>query len=328
MLGISIPAYRESKLINDTINYLINELGKENFIAVIVEDGCPDNTLSYIKTKDKRIHFIKNNRNYGVGYSTLKGFEYLKERNCTCLIKFDADGQHDSKHIMDVYLLCEEIRKSKLSKPFIIKGSRYEALSIGKVPVSRRIGSLLIEPLSRGAINYRDLSDIANGMICFSIDSYKILKKRYKIKIENRYLFESSIIANVGLLNFDIYEFPMDRIYNSRINSNMNEYKMILSILSLWLRTYFIRIKDSAISKIGLRTILLLISLIFANLSFFHYFLVIRKINNLGLFVSPGTAGLQIFFMTTFIFSLIVFYITDYLKCNRTIKFITKNFYK
>ena len=124
MLGISIPAYRESKLINDTINYLINELGKENFIAVIVEDGCPDNTLSYIKTKDKRIHFIKNNRNYGVGYSTLKGFEYLKERNCTCLIKFDADGQHDSKHIMDVYLLCEEIRKSKLSKPLIIKGSR------------------------------------------------------------------------------------------------------------------------------------------------------------------------------------------------------------
>ena len=285
MLGISIPAYRESKTINDTINSLIKELDKENFIAVVIEDGCNENSSSFIKTKDKRIHCIKNNRNFGVGYSTLKGFEYLKKQNCTCLIKFDADGQHDCKHIIDVYFLCEEIRKRKLSRPFIIKGSRYEALSIGRVPISRRIGSLLIEPLSRGAINYRDLSDIANGMICFSIDSYIVLKKRYKIKIENRYLFESSIIANAGLLNFDIYEFPMDRIYNSRINSSMNEYKMIFSIISLWMKTYFIRIKDSAISKIGLRTILLFTTLVFANLSLFHYFLIIKKINSLGLFV-------------------------------------------
>ena len=207
MLGIAIPAYKVSKNINDTINALLINLEDIEFLAVIIEDGCPENSATYIDSNDKKIHIIKSDCNYGVGNATMKGFRYLMRFNCTSLLKFDADGQHNSQHIRDIYALSEKLRNNIEFKPFLVKGSRYEPLSKGRVPIARRIGSMLIEPMARSAINYRNLSDIGNGMFILTKESYYILLNRYKINIENRYLFESSIIANAGLLKFEIYEF-------------------------------------------------------------------------------------------------------------------------
>tara|TARA_B100000886_G_C20422120_1_gene492118 strand:+ start:707 stop:1696 length:990 start_codon:yes stop_codon:yes gene_type:complete len=327
MLGIAIPAYKVSRNIKDTINQLLIDLRFIEFLAVIVEDGCPENSASYLENNDKRIHIIKSEHNYGVGYSTLKGFNYLMKFNCTSLLKFDADGQHNSKHIRDVYALSEKLRNNIEFKPFLIKGSRYEALSRGGVPIARRIGSMFIEPMARSAINYRNLSDIGNGMISLTKESYCIMIKRHKINIEDRYLFESSIIANAGLLNFEIYEFTMDRIYNKSIKSNMNEFKLIPSMLNLWIKTYFLRITENSFLKLGIRSLLLLISLLSFFFSSVNYIFVIREINKLGNFITAGTAALQLFFVICFLISTTLFFVSDYIKSQKTKKFITKNIY-
>ena len=327
MLGIAIPAYKVSRNIKDTINKLLFDLQDVEFLVVIIEDGCPENSASYIESKDSRIHIIKSERNYGVGHATMKGFSYLIKFNCTSLLKFDADGQHNSKHIPDIYALSEKLRNNLDFNPVLIKGSRYETLSKGKVPIIRRIGSMFIEPMARSAINYRNLSDIGNGMFNLTKETYYILLNRWKISIENRYLFESSIIANAGLLNFEIYEFTMDRIYNKSIKSNMNEFKLIPSMIYLWIKTYFLRITENSFLKLGIRSLLLLISVVYFLLSISHYIFVIREINKLGQFISPGTAALQLFFVICFLISITLFFISDYIKSRTTKKFITKNLY-
>lgn len=328
MLGIAIPAYKVSRNIKDTINSLLIDLKDIEFLAVIVEDGCPENSASYINSKDRRIHIIKSDFNFGVGHATMKGFSYLMKFNCTSLLKLDADGQHNSNHIPDIYALSEKLRTNKEFNPFLIKGSRYESLSKGKVPIVRRIGSTFIEPMARSAINYRNLSDIGNGMICLPKESFYILFNRYKLKIENRYLFESSIIANAGLLNFEIYEFTMDRIYSKSIKSNMNEFALIPSMLNIWIKTYLIRITENSFLKLGIRSLLLLSSFIFIVLSITHYIFVIKEINKLGQFISSGTAALQLFFVICFLLSITLFLISDYIKSRSTKKFVTKNIYQ
>ncbi len=328
MLGIAIPAYKVSRNINDTINSLLIDLKDIEFLAVIIEDGCPENSSSYIESTDKRIHIIKSNCNYGVGDATMKGFSYLMKFNCTSLLKFDADGQHNSKHIADIYGLSENLRKNMEFNPFLIKGSRYETLSKGRVPIVRRLGSMFIEPMARSAINYRNLSDIGNGMFILSKESYYILLNRYKVSIENRYLFESSIIANAGLLNFEIYEFTMDRIYSKSIKSNMNEFALIPSMISIWVKTYFLRITANSFLKLGIRSVLILITFVYFILSITHYIFVIREINKLGQLISAGTAALQLFFVICFLISITLFLISDYIKSRATKKFVTKNIYQ
>ena len=62
------------------------------------------------------------------------------------------------------------------------------------IPIDRKLGSLLLEPLARLSLIYKGITDIANGFISMNqITLRYLISDKFQTKLESRYLFECSI---------------------------------------------------------------------------------------------------------------------------------------
>ena len=88
----------------------------------------------------------------------------------------------------------------------LIKGSRYCAPLIGsKAPLTRRLGSLFLEPIARAALAYRGLTDIANGFLAMnSITLRYLTSPKISGNLRSRYLFESSLLDKIRISSFNV----------------------------------------------------------------------------------------------------------------------------
>ena len=102
-----------------------------------------------------------------------------------------------------------------------------------------------------------------------------LLSENSYTKIFPRYLFESSILEKCCFLRCQIYQFPMTAYYGKNWRSSMESRKMIIPILSFWLKFIFKRIFNHFLFNLNLGSLLLAI----LNLSVFSY-LYIVFINN------------------------------------------------
>ena len=96
---------------------------------------------------------------------------------------------------------------------FLTKGTRYKIrIAKNKVPFTRKIGTLFLDPIARSALNYRGLSDVTNGFLGMDSNTAKFLIYSKISDIEPRYLFESSLLAKcseleIGLNDADDEDF-------------------------------------------------------------------------------------------------------------------------
>ena len=112
MLSIIIPLFNESKNIKKLIGEIESSLSNlDNYEIVLVNDGSVDNTLSVIKSLDKKnIKIINNKNNKGQSSSIFDGVKYAKYETITTI---DGDGQNDPADIprlIDVYFSDEKIK--------------------------------------------------------------------------------------------------------------------------------------------------------------------------------------------------------------------------
>ena len=88
---ILIPAYNPTK---DLIS-LTDELIKNKFTVVVVNDGSNNQTKKTFKKLNKNVILLKHKENMGKGQALKTGFKYILENiKCQGVITADADGQH------------------------------------------------------------------------------------------------------------------------------------------------------------------------------------------------------------------------------------------
>jgi len=79
--GISVimPTYNQAMFIRRAIHSIFNQTF-ENWELIIINDGCTDETESFLRDfiKDERIRCIKNENNEGLGYSINQGLDNAK----------------------------------------------------------------------------------------------------------------------------------------------------------------------------------------------------------------------------------------------------------
>ena len=94
---VVIPAYRAA----GSILSVIEAVGAEIELIVVVDDGCPEGTGVVVANRcdDPRVVTLMHDANQGVGGAFLTGMRYAIARGADTIIKVDADGQMDPAQV-------------------------------------------------------------------------------------------------------------------------------------------------------------------------------------------------------------------------------------
>jgi len=269
-LVVVIPAYRAA----DTIEVVIGESPEYVRHIIVVDDASPDNTSEVVRdlaNRDKRIVLIRHARNQGVGGAMRTGFKKALELGAQVVVKLDGDHQMDPAHIPALVTPLLE------GKADYAKGNRFRDFgSLRHMPLIRRIGNLGLSFLTKAATGYWNCFDPTNGYFAIRAE---MLAKLPLERIDRGYFFETSMLANLYLLDAFILDVPIPARYRGERSSlsiwgvlAQFPVKLMATLFRRLLLRYFL-FDFSMVSVYLLTGIpLILFGLIFGSVKWFQYY--------------------------------------------------------
>ncbi len=229
---VVIPAYCVEKHIESVIGQIPPYV--QTIIAV--DDCSPDNTgalLDRLARSNERLIVIHHEKNQGVGGATKSGYHMALEKNADIVVKLDGDGQMDSTYIEE---LVQPVASGQVG---YTKGNRFQDWGyVQKMPLMRKMGNLGLSFLIKLASGYWNLFDPTNGFTAISAQTLQLLDFE---RLKPRYLFESSMLANLYLHNVPVMQVAMPAIYRDE-RSSLNLFKSLvefpLYLLSMMVRRF------------------------------------------------------------------------------------------
>lgn len=227
-----IPAYRVERDIEAVLD------GIPDYIKhiIVVDDASPDSTADLVTAaakKDRRITLVQHRKNQGVGGAMVTGFQKAMEFGAQIVVKLDGDGQMDPAFI------------PALLTPLIhgaadyTKGNRFrDFVSLRKMPFIRRVGNLGLSFLTKAATGYWGIFDPTNGYFAVRTE---VLAQLSLDQIEERYFFETSMLANLYLINAFIMDIPIPARYGNE-TSNLSVRRALFEFPVKLLKTFIHRI--------------------------------------------------------------------------------------
>lgn len=221
VISIIIPVYNEEK----TIRKILNDLPKNEDIEIIViDDHSLDDSVKEIEKVriQHDIKLIRHNKNQGYGRAILMGIKNSKGK---VIVTMDSDGQHRPE---DIYSLVKPILEKKAD--FTI-GSRYLGKYHYKLPISTRLGEVIIEKLIH--ILYRQkITNNQNGFRAFNRNMIHIFDDIHY----HGYAFATELILKAKIFGYIIKECPIS-VYSREYGSS----GIILNVLALNIFSCFIK---------------------------------------------------------------------------------------
>jgi dolichol-phosphate mannosyltransferase len=209
-IAVVIPAYR----VEDYVAEVIAQIPPIVQTIIAVDDKSPDGTgrlLDDLAHANDRLVIIHHERNAGVGAATKSGYVEAIRRGADIVVKLDGDGQMSPEYVDSLVapILSREAEYTK--------GNRFQDWSyLQTMPVGRKIGNLGLSFLIKLASGYWNVFDPTNG---FTAVSVKTLRKMNFAKLEDRYLFESSMLVELYRFVVPIKQVPMPAIYRGETSS-------------------------------------------------------------------------------------------------------------
>jgi len=237
-IAVVIPAYDVERDIQSVL------YGLPVYIKhiIVVDDASPDSSAKLITAaakKDARITLISHSENQGVGGAMISGFRKALELGAQIVVKLDGDGQMDPAHIP---ALVTPLIQGKAD---YIKGNRFRDFhSLQQMPFIRRAGNLGLSFLTKAATGYWNIFDPTNGF--FAIRAELLTQLSFE-RIDKRYFFETSMLANLYLLGALVVDIPIPARYGNEI-SNLSirralfefPFKLFATFLQRILLKYYI----------------------------------------------------------------------------------------
>ncbi|MGH6739084.1 MAG: glycosyltransferase family 2 protein, partial [Bradyrhizobium sp.] len=206
---VVIPAYRAAA----TILPVIEAVGPEIELIVVVDDGCPEGTGVMVANKcaDKRVVVLMHGVNQGVGGAFLTGMRYAIQRGADIIIKVDADGQMNPAQVP---ALIHPIASGQAD---YVKGDRFFFLTnSSSMPPVRRFGNLALSFLAKLSSGYWTIMDPTNGFFAIHARVAELLDDE---RIAKRFFFETDLLFHLGLIRAKVVEFPMRASYGNEVSN-------------------------------------------------------------------------------------------------------------
>ena len=228
---ILIPAYNPTK---DLIS-LTDELIKNKFTVVVVNDGSNNQTKKTFKKLNKNVILLKHSKNMGKGQALKTGFKYILENiKCQGVITADADGQH---------LFCD-----------IVNIANYMEIDLSSVVLGIRLQNkeMLLKSRLGNSIT-RMVFKVATGKKVYDTQTglrgipFKYLQDFISIEGQ-RYEYEINMLLYCARNNIDFKEIKIHTVYidNNKASSfntvkdSFKIYKCILKNSDLLIGILFI----------------------------------------------------------------------------------------
>lgn len=207
-IGLVIPCFR----VRDHIAQVLEYVGSEVDLIVVVDDSCPDQSGDYVKatTQDPRVQIVWHPTNQGVGGATMTGYERCLAAGMDVIVKMDGDGQMDSARIID---LVAPILGGEAD---YTKGNRFYDLELlSGMPKLRLLGNAVLSFMSKFSSGYWNIFDPTNG---FTAIHARVAEALPLQKLSHRYFFESDMLFRLNIQRAVVMDIPMPAIYGEEVS--------------------------------------------------------------------------------------------------------------
>jgi dolichol-phosphate mannosyltransferase len=200
----------------------------------------------------------------------LTGFKKALELGAQVILKIDGDHQMDPVHIPAL------VKPLLEGKGDYAKGNRFRDFdSLRHMPIIRRVGNLGLSFLTKAATGYWNCFDPTNGYFAIRAEMLAQLPLE---RIDRGYFFETSMLANLYLLDAFILDIPMPARYRGE-RSSMSIRRVLIEfpakLLTTVLRRLLLRyyLFDFSMVSVYLLTgiPLILFGLIFGSVKWIQY---------------------------------------------------------
>ena len=238
IVSVVIPCYNVAKHIEQVIKNMPADIS----YIIAVNDCSADDTENIIlrlQQENKKVIYLRHEKNQGVGGAMLTGFQKSLELNCDITMKMDGDGQMDASYIPSFLKPLQE------DKADFTKGNRFRDLNaLRKMPLLRRFGNLGLSFMIKAASGYWNIFDPSNGFFAIKNETLKNMNLK---KIHKRYFFESSMLIELYHANAVVQDVPMKARYGDEtsglsITKTLFEFppKLFLAFIKRVFLKYFL----------------------------------------------------------------------------------------
>jgi len=234
-LSIILPVYNEEKAIKNVLDHLPSNDAIE---IIVVNDYSIDHSLAEIKKVQqyKNIRIINHLRNKGYGAAILTGIKHARGE---IIVTMDSDGQHSPD---DILTLIRPIIEKEADYTI---GSRYLGTYFYNLPVSTRLGEVLLEKFIQ-ILFHKKIKNNQNGFRAFN---RKVLSIFRDIKYEG-YAFCTEQILKASLEGYKIKECPI-KLYDRKFgSSHIILRKLAINIFSCIFIYYLRKIQFMGLKRI------------------------------------------------------------------------------
>jgi dolichol-phosphate mannosyltransferase len=211
-VAVVIPSFRAA----GTIGAVLRAIGPEVERIYLVDDGCPEATgeRALRDHSDPRLTVLRNDRNLGVGGAMKRGYRCALGGGADIVVKLDADGQMDPRHIpLLIAPVAEGLADYAKGNRFaptaaMPAGSSPRALS--EMPLTRRAGNMAHSLFHKAATGYWSIEDPANGFTAVHASS---LERIGLDALADCFFFETDMLYRLNLVDAVVADVPLPACY-------------------------------------------------------------------------------------------------------------------
>ncbi len=209
---ITIPAFNEEKTIAGVIKEIKQNIGKEQYKIIVVNDGSTDKTAENAQKEGATV--FSHPKNYGLAETFRTEIKESLKFNPEIIIHLDADAQYDLKEIP---LMIKEIRQGN----DLVLASRF-AGKIEEMPFIKRTGNIAFSKVISN-ITHQKITDAQTGFRAFN-------KKVAELEIRANYTYTQEQIIRTVKEKMKVQEIPCyfrkRKTGQSRLMANSMDYAL------------------------------------------------------------------------------------------------------
>jgi dolichol-phosphate mannosyltransferase len=211
-IAVVIPSFRAA----GTIGAVLRSIGPEVGRIYVVDDGCPDSTgeRALRDNSDPRIVVLRNPRNLGVGGAMKRGYARALADGAEIVVKLDADGQMDPRHIERLIAPIVAGRadycKGNRFAPAQLMPSGSPPRALRTMPPARRAGNMAFSMLHKAATGYWRIGDPANG---YTAIHARALERIGLDALADCFFFETDMLFRLNLVDAVVADVALPACY-------------------------------------------------------------------------------------------------------------------